>query len=152
LTVVNGAKTQTYSLDALKALAPASGYGSSINKNNVVSGPCQYKGVSFADLLKTAGGLLPTDSVKVTAADGYAKTFTYDQVVNGNVPLVDSSGAAITAPTQKPVLFIAYEKDGSALDASTGPLQVGVLSAQKEVSQGSMWVKMITKIEVVAAK
>jgi hypothetical protein len=152
LTVVNGSQTKTYSLDALKALTPVSGYGSSINKNNVVSGPNQYKGVAVMDLLKAVGGITSTSSVKVTGSDGYSKTLTYDQVANSNAPLVDSTGAAITAPLIKPVFFVAYDKDGAALDASTGPLQIGILTAQKEVSQGSSWVKLTAKIEVIAAQ
>jgi hypothetical protein len=151
LTVVNGSQTKTYTLDALKAMAPTSGYGATINKNNVVAGPNQYKGVSLMDLVKEVGGITSSNSVKVTAKDGYSKSLTYDQVSNGNIPVTDKTGAAAT-PITKPVLFIAYEKDGAALDASTGPLQLGILTDQNQVSQGSSWVKNTVKIEVAAAQ
>ena len=151
LTVINGSQTKTFTLTELKALTPTSGAGATLNKNNVVSGPNQYKGVSLTNILSTVGGISAGKNVKVTASDGYTKNLTYDQVVNGSVPVTDNTGATVT-PVTKPIIILVYEKDGAALDASTGPLEIGVLTAAGQLSAGSSWVKMITKIEVVSAQ
>ena len=47
LTVVNGNKTQTYTLAQLKALQPTTGYGTTKNKAGVITGPNTYVGVAL---------------------------------------------------------------------------------------------------------
>jgi hypothetical protein len=155
LTVVNGTKTVEYSLAALQKFQPYSGNGGTKNKTGVITGPFTYQGVPLLVLVNAAGGasgaLTADQSVKVTASDGFSKTLTYDQIVNGTVTTYDASGAAVT-PASKPVIALVYAVGGVPLDNATGPVQLGILCAEKLVSDGSAWVKMLTKIEVVSNK
>jgi hypothetical protein len=151
LTVTNGAQSKTFTMAQIKAMNPASGYAGQKNKQGVISGPFAYKGVAVVDLLATVGGLPTGASIKVTASDGFAKSFTNAQLSQGSFTLYDKTGAEAAAES-KPVVFLAYEKDGAALDATTGPLQAGILSGQNRVSDNSLWVKMATAIEVVPAQ
>ena len=48
----------------------------------------------------------------------------------------------------KPVVFLAYEQDGKALDAGTGPVQLGVMTCKNQVTDASWWIKAIVKIEI----
>jgi DMSO/TMAO reductase YedYZ molybdopterin-dependent catalytic subunit len=151
ISIVNGIQTKEFSLAGLKALTATSSYAGQINKNNIVSGPNQYKGITLTELLNSVGGLKAGNSVKVTAKDGYSKTFTYDQLVEGKgFTIFDTAGKEAT-PEKTPILFIAYEKDGIALDETTGPLTTAVMTCQNQVSQSSNWVKQLVKIEIVAA-
>ena len=151
LTVTKGTQAKTFTVSALKSMSPASGYGGQKSKSGAVSGPSQFKGVSLADLLATVGGIAESNSVKVTAKDGFSKTLTYSQVTQGGFVTFDKTGTEVAAET-KPVLFVAYEKDGAALDDSTGPVQLGLLTSQNQVTEGTWWVKATEKIEVITAQ
>jgi hypothetical protein len=65
--------------------------------------------------------------------------------------MYDTSGNSVT-PTIAPELTVVYSQNGAALDSSTGPLELGLLSSQNLVSAGNMWVKLLVKIDVVAAQ
>jgi hypothetical protein len=155
LTVVNGTKTVEYSLAALQKFQPYSGNGGTKNKTGVITGPFTYQGVPLLVVVNAVGGasgaLTADQSIKVTASDGFNKTLTYDQIVNGTVTTYDTTGAAAT-PTSKPVIALVYSVGGVPLDGATGPVQLGVLCADKLVSDGSAWVKMVVKIEVITNK
>jgi hypothetical protein len=89
-------------------------------------------------------------SVKITASDAYTKTLSYDQIMNGAFSSYDSTGAVVT-PSAAPVVALVYDKDGAALDSTTGPIELGLLFTQNLVSDGSVWVKMIVTIEILSA-
>jgi hypothetical protein len=149
LTVVNGTKTKTFTMTELKALSAISGYSGTKNKKGEISGPNPYKGVSLTNILSAVGGLPSGASVKFTAADEYAKTLTYDQISSGTFTTYDTSGNAAD-PEKQPVVFVAYEIDGVALDAATGPVQLAVMTCEQQVTDGSNFVKQLIKIDVVA--
>jgi hypothetical protein len=149
--VVKGTETKTYTIAQLKAMSPLSGYGGQKSKSGTVTGPAQYKGVSLSELLAGVGGIDQSNSVKITAKDGFSKTLTYSQVAQGGFTVFDASGADATAET-KPVLFVAYEKDGAALDDTMGPLQLGLMTSQNQVTEGTWWVKQTERIEIIAAQ
>jgi hypothetical protein len=149
LTVSNGAKVKTYSMAELQNLKAVTGNGGTKNKTGAIAGPYTYKGVSLVDLLNAVGGIAAGQSVKLTGSDGYSKTLSYDQVMNGTYNTYDTSGNTVT-PTSKPVLAVVYSSNGAALDSNTGPTELGVLYSQNYVSDGSNWVKLLTKIDIVA--
>jgi hypothetical protein len=151
LTVTKGTQTKTFTMAELKALPVLSGYGATKNKSGTIAGPFQYKGVALTDLLAAAGGMSATNSVKITAKDGFSKTLTYAQVTEGGFITFDKAGAEVAAE-MKPVLFVAYERDGAALDESTGPLQFGLITSQNQLTENSWWVKQTEKIEIVTTQ
>jgi DMSO/TMAO reductase YedYZ molybdopterin-dependent catalytic subunit len=151
LTVTKGTQTKTFTMAELKALPVLSGYGATKNKSGTIAGPFQYKGVALTDLLAAAGGMSAANSVKITAKDGFSKTLTYAQVTEGGFITFDKAGAEVAAE-MKPVLFVAYERDGAALDESTGPLQFGLITSQNQLTENSWWVKQTEKIEIVTTQ
>jgi hypothetical protein len=151
LTLAKGTQTKTFTMAELKALPVLSGYGATKNKSGTIAGPFQYKGVALADLLTAVGGMTPADGVKITAKDGFSKTLTYSQVTEGGFLTFDKAGAE-AAPEIKPILFVAYERDGAALDESTGPVQFGLIASQNQLTENSWWVKQTEKIEIVVAQ
>jgi len=151
LTVTKGSSSKTYSMADLKALPAVSGYGGQLGKNNTINGPYQYAGVALSSLLSAVGGISAGNSVKVTASDGYSQVMSYQQLTNNSFTLFDSStGQEAASADMTPFVFIAYSKDGAALDQSTGPLELGIMTCQNRVTQGQQWVKMVVKIEVVS--
>jgi hypothetical protein len=151
LTVTNGSIVKTYSLAALEALKSVTGNGGMKGKGGMITGPYPYQGVALITLLNAVGGVNSKQSVKLTGSDGYTKTLTYDQITNGGFNAYDTSGNSVT-PTTKPVLVVVYSSNGAALDSSSGPTEVGLLFSQNLVSDGNMWVKLLSKIDIVAAQ
>jgi hypothetical protein len=153
LVVINGSQTKTYTISQLKKLPLFSGYGGQIDTNNAIIGPNQYAGVALSDLLNAVGGITAQDSVKITASDNYSVTVSYDQATAGNFTIFDSSsGQEATAPSMIPQAFIAYSEGGVPLATGVGPLEFGIMTCQFRVTQASLWVKQVDKIEVVAAQ
>jgi len=151
LTVTNGSTVKTYSLADLQKLKAVTGNGGTKGKGGTVTGPFSYQGVALKDLLNAVGGVTSGQSVKLTGSDGYSKTLTYDQVTSGGFNTYDASGNPVT-PTANPVLAVVYSSNGAPLDSTVGPLEMGLLSSQSLVADGNMWVKLLNKIDIVAAQ
>ena len=150
LTIANGSTTKTYSLADLQALTPVTGKGGKMGKGGSITGPDSYQGVALTVLLNAVGGIKAGQSVKTTATDGYSTTLTYDQIINGNLNTYDSTGNPIT-PSVKPVLVVVYSMNGTLLDSSTGPFEIGLLSDQGVISDGNVWAKLLKEIDIVNA-
>jgi len=150
LTIKKGDKTVTYTMAELKALTVLSGWGGKSTMHGSEA-PAQFKGVAMSQLLKSIGGMTDKDSLVVTAKDNYSRTLTFDQVVNGNFTVMDNSGNAVT-PSKTPVLFVAYEQNGGALDTDSGTIMLGIMTAQNQLTGGDNWVRDLTKIEIISAQ
>ena len=150
LTVTGGAKSKTYSLADLQVMKSVTGNGGTKNAGGTVKGPFPYQGVALIDLLNAIGGVTSGQSVKLTASDGYITTITYDQITSGGFNTYDTNGNPVT-PTVKPTLVVIYSLNGTPLDSTTGPLEMGLLSSENFVSDGSLWARMLIKIDIVSA-
>jgi hypothetical protein len=151
LTVVNGSKTTTFSMAQLQQLAPLFASAAFI-KGTAVGSTDQYIGVAVKDLLTAVGGFTASNSVTIADPTGYSKTFTYAMIVNGiGFTVLDSTGATVSSP-QAVVPFIAYTKNGAALDSTYGPLYLGFVSGPNQYTQSSLWIKNIVTITIIAAQ
>lgn len=147
LTVTNGKLVKNYNLNDLQAMQTVTGFGGTKGKTGTVKGPYTYVGVSLNDLLNVVGGISTGQSLKITGTDGYVTTYTYAQVTQVNFNTYDASGNSVTAT--KPFLAVVFSVNGALMDSSTGPLQLGVLSSDKIVMDGSSWIKVLKSIEIV---
>jgi DMSO/TMAO reductase YedYZ molybdopterin-dependent catalytic subunit len=136
-------------MSQFQALTSSTGYGASKNKAGVISGPDKYVGVTLADIIKEIGGMTDAQSVKLTASDNFTKTLTYKQVYQGDFNIMDEAGNPAVA-SLKPYILLAYSKNGNVLDAGVGPIQAVIISAYSQVSEASIWVKAVVKIEVIS--
>ena len=158
LQVVNGTTTKTYTLAQIEAMTAVSGYGEFLNTYPRFVDQGELTGVSVLNLLAGVGGLTPGQSVKITASDGYTRTFTYDQVKNNNFTMYDPTSDAahptvITSIADPPLQFvIAYEQNGGPIsDDAGGPLRTAFVSpvAGEQATDSVNWVKYVVKIEVL---
>jgi hypothetical protein len=153
LTVVNGNASTTYSLAQLQQLQPlfvSTGY----IKGAVVGSIDSYVGVPVKTILAAIPGFSSSSSVTISDPTGYSKTFTYAMIMNGTgFTVLDNTGATVASP-QTVVPFIAYSKNGAALDSSTGPLYLAFSSdiALNQYTQSSLWIKNIVTITIIAAQ
>jgi DMSO/TMAO reductase YedYZ molybdopterin-dependent catalytic subunit len=148
LTVTNGTEVTTYTLSDIKAMPAADGWGGIMNSSGVISGPFRQKGVPIMDILDEVGGVGEDEAVRITAKDGYAMTYSYDQICNGNFTTLDCSNGQEVAHDPLTVI-IAYEEDGVALTDQVGPLRIAILNGDTQVTEGHWWIKWVEQIEVV---
>jgi hypothetical protein len=151
LTVTNGSVIKTYSMTDLQDANLVTGYGGEKEQDGTIIGPYPYQGVTLTDLLNAVGGITEGQSVKITASDGSYQTLSYDQRINGDFNIYDSAGGLLTRPT-KPTISIIFSEYGNPLDNSTGPIELGTISTFNYITDASMWVKMVTTINVIPTK
>ncbi len=153
LTVTEGNQTKTYSLADLQALPSVSGYGGQIGQSNNITGPDSYQGVALQTLLNAVGGISAGQNVKITGSDNYSQNLSYQQITTENFTLFDCvTGQESAAAEMTPVVFIAYEKNGSPLAGDAGPFEFGIMTCEKRVTQGTLWVRHAVKIEVTSSQ
>jgi DMSO/TMAO reductase YedYZ molybdopterin-dependent catalytic subunit len=145
---VNGSLKTVYSLDQIRNLPPTTGNGFAVSTVGIKYGPYVCKGVLLADLLRSAGGIVPGDQVWISAPDGYLWVFDYDQVQGNGFITFNESLKEIPSPPLR--LLLMYEQDGKPLSYNDGgPLRVAIISDEKGVvTEGSAWVKWVNKIEI----
>ena len=151
LTVTNGSQIETYSLTDLHNMSVVSGYGGQKDKGGIITGPFPYQGVALTDLLNAVGGITAGQSVKITGSNGYTETLPYNQITNGTFNIYDTSGNPITTRTI-PTIAVVYSVNGNSLDSTTGPVEFGILYNLNFITDESIWVKMVNKIEIIAAQ
>jgi DMSO/TMAO reductase YedYZ molybdopterin-dependent catalytic subunit len=109
----------------------------------------KYTGVSFNTLCDLVGGLTSASIVNVTASDGYSSIFTFDEVMNGNFTTYDSSGEEVSH--SQPLIPIAayYFNDANISESSGGPLRLAIVGPEGLVTNSTLWVKWIVRVEVI---
>jgi len=152
LTITKDTQTSTYTMTALEALTPITGWAGQMSSTGTISGPYQYKGVALSELLQAVGGVTEENAVRVSAKDGYAMTLSYKQITEGNFTIIDSSTGKEVSASNTPVVFLAYEEDGKPIDENIGPLRLGIMTADNQVTEGHWWVKWAQKIEVISVE
>jgi DMSO/TMAO reductase YedYZ molybdopterin-dependent catalytic subunit len=151
LTITKDTQTSTYTMKSLKALPSITGWAGQMSSTGKISGPFEYKGVALSELLKAVGGITENNAVRVSAKDGYAMTLSYNQVTNGTgFPVLDSSTGKEVVPSKDLIVFVAYEEDGKPIDDTVGPLRLGIMTSNTQVTDGHWWVKWTQKIEVIS--
>jgi hypothetical protein len=105
--------------------------------------------VPILTLCNLVGGVTSSSTVKVTATDGYATTYTYAQLNAQGIATYDSSGNPVTA-TQPLTMIVAYFLNGASLSSSTGPLRTFIVGPEGLYSTGSLSAKMVAKIEILS--
>jgi DMSO/TMAO reductase YedYZ molybdopterin-dependent catalytic subunit len=117
----------------------------------VVNGPYKVKGVPVMDLCALVGGVTPTDTVLVSAVDGYSMMYDYEQL-NGHIETYDPITLHETPHNELKVLLI-FEQDGKPISHNDGkPLRVAVVGDAALLTEGHYWVKWVNEIEVISLK
>lgn len=151
LTVTNGSKVKNYSMDEIKNDNLVNGYGAEKTQDGTIIGPYPYIAVSLNDIIYPVGGVTAGQSMKITSADGSSKTLTYNQVENGNFNIYNSTGNQIATAT-KPTICIIFSQNGVPLAGSTGPLELGALSTMNFITDSSLWLSNVQKIDIIPAQ
>jgi DMSO/TMAO reductase YedYZ molybdopterin-dependent catalytic subunit len=151
LTLVGFNGTQIV-LDAseIAALPFYSGRAGFINSVGVIIPPANYTGVTLIALCDLVGGFNESNSLKITASDGYSMVYTYAQI-NGDFLTFDPVTGNEVNHTQPLTPMLAYFKNGQNLSSDEGPLRLVIIGKEVLLTEGHNWVKFVVKIEICSS-
>ncbi|HWQ45331.1 MAG TPA: hypothetical protein VN376_00610, partial [Longilinea sp.] len=151
LTIVSGEQTIAFSLEDLQALPVSEGYGGIKSSTGRITAPELYTGVALSDLVAQLDGWDETMALELTAEDGYAMTYSYDQVMNGDFITYDpATGDELQQFDGTLTAILAYARNGEPLDANEeGTLRLIVISEENnQVTDGHWAVKWVNHAEI----
>jgi DMSO/TMAO reductase YedYZ molybdopterin-dependent catalytic subunit len=150
LTQTGAQGTKTLTLDDIKKLPATEGQAGIKSSTGKITPPALFKGVLITDLVKEIGGLDATMGVQLEAKDGYAMTYSADQVMNGTFVAYDPSSGDETRSAGQLRTLLAYEMDGKPLDVERdGQLRLVIISEKNnQVTDGHWSVKWVTQVTV----
>ncbi len=150
LTLI-GTAEKVVAFDELKAMPSYAGYGGFFSTVGMINGPFKCKGVPVEDLCALVGGINDSNTLWVSAPDGYMMVFTYDQVKGD---FITYEPATLKEMPHSPLkMILTYEQDGASLSEDDGrPLRLAIVSEDKLLTEGHYWIKWVDKIEIRAIK
>jgi len=120
------------------------GTGTFKKSTGTIEGPFTFKGVKMSDLIADAGAGA-SSAIEVVATDGYAMTYTAEQIA-GEVMTYDDEGQALQIGGT--TMILAYEMDG-AQDFEGCP-RVVFLGAENIITDGHFWARDVKTIRVLS--
>jgi len=152
LELVGPGSTKQLTLDEIMALPAVVGQAGIKTSTGRIVLPTAFKGVPLLALMEEVGGLEDGMGVNVVAEDGYAISYSYDQITNGNFIAYSPASGDEIAPQGPLQVVIAYEIDGQPLPKdSDGTLRLVIISSQpNQVTDGHWSVKWVNKIETMS--
>ena len=150
LEIVGPSGSKSLSLEDLQKLAVIEGEAGFKSSTGKITPPLPHRGISLLALAELLGPLDPGMGVNAVAKDGYAITFSYDQLANGTFTAYDpATGEELKSPGRLTAM-LAFERDGQPLpEDSDGTLRVVIISPKRDqVTDGHWSVKWVNKLEV----
>jgi DMSO/TMAO reductase YedYZ molybdopterin-dependent catalytic subunit len=136
------------SLKDVKAMLASEGTGGFFTTTGQIRGPFQVKGVAVEDLCDLVGGIGESDSVFVSAADGYSSVFDHDQA-SGDLPAYDPATMR-EVPHGELRLILMYKQDGKPLPDDDGkPLRLAIIGGEGLLTEGFYWIRWVDRIDVI---
>jgi DMSO/TMAO reductase YedYZ molybdopterin-dependent catalytic subunit len=151
LTVINLAgESKDFTLDDIKKLPAVEGQAGIKSSTGKITPPALFKGVLITELLDQAGGTDSSMGIEVEAKDGYAMTFSSDQIANGDFIAYDPGTGDETQAAGPLQVLLAYEMDGKSLDIERdGYLRLVVISEKNnQVTDGHWSIKWVRKLTI----
>jgi len=150
LELVGLEKTVSLTMEELMALPAVEGQAGIKSSTGAITPPELYKGVALKDLLELVGPLDESMGINIVAEDGYALTFSYDQIMNGTFISYDpATGEELKNPFPLTAI-LAYRRGDQPLDKQQdGTVRVAIISDEaKQVTDGHWSIKWVAKVEV----
>ncbi len=150
LQVIGPSATKSLTLNDMKKLAVVEGEAGFKSSTGRITPPLPHRGVSLKTLAELVGPLDAKMGVNAVAKDGYAITFSYDQLTKGTFIAYDPATGEELKNTSGLTAILAFERDGKPLpEDSDGTLRVVIISPKRDqVTDGHWSVKWVTKLEV----
>lgn len=142
--------SQDFTLEELKNLPAVEGQAGIKSSTGKITVPALFKGVLLTELLEQVGGADSTMGIEIEAKDGYAMTFSADQVISGDFIAYDPATGDEIEPDGPLQVLVAYEMEGQPLDVDRdGVLRLVVISEKNDqVTDGHWSIKWVRNITI----
>ena len=150
LTISGPDGSKSLTLTDLTALPASEGQAGIKSSTGKITPPQLFTGVSLKDLALQYGEFTEQMGVNLIAEDGYAITYSYDQIMNGSFIAYDpATGEELKTPVELTAI-VAYARDGQPLnEKEDGKLRAAIISAKNnQVTDGHWSVKWVDTIEI----
>jgi hypothetical protein len=137
-------QTVISNLPALRAV------GAFKNSLGNIKGLGNYTGPSLNTFCNLVGGMNSETALRVTAADNYTKTLSYE-MVNGAFTTYDPVTGNPVQHNQSLTPILAYFFNDANLTTGTsgdGPLRLAIVGSEGLATSSSYWVKRVVKLEI----
>lgn len=124
--------------------------GGLLTSAGTIKGPYNYTGVPLSEVLGLVGGASENNSIRITAADGYAMVFTWEELNGDFLTFNPVTGDEIEAEEEL-IPVLAYEEDDEFLIEGHGPIRLVILGEDGLITEGHYWIKQVTVIKVISA-
>jgi DMSO/TMAO reductase YedYZ molybdopterin-dependent catalytic subunit len=115
-----------------------------------IRGPHKYTGIPLSEVLDVSGGISNETSIRITASDGYAMVFTWEEL-NGDFLTFDPATGDEVEAQEELIPVLAYMEDDKPLSEGDGPFRLVILGEEGLITEGHFWIKQVTNVEVIPA-
>ena len=122
-------------------------FGGFEKSTGALSGLGYYTGVPISTLLNMNGGVTSGFSVKIVAIDNYSKTLSYEALNGTGLITYDNTTGQIVQHNQTLTPMLTYYYNGTNL-SSGGPLRLAIVGPEGLLTQSSLWVSNVVRLEV----
>ena len=150
LTIVaaNGTSLVLGSTD-IAGLPSYRAFGGYKNQLGNIRGLGNYTGVPLTTLCSLVGGINSSQCLLVTASDGYSMAFIYAQVYGDFVTYDPVTGNEVQHNESLTPILAYYKNDANLTYDDGGPLRLAIVGSEGLVTNSTLWVKWIVKLEVL---
>ena len=141
--------TMAFTMEQLQALPVSEGYGGIKSSTGRITLPSLYSGVALKDLIAAWGEMDDSMGISVVAEDGYAITYSFDQITNGSFIAYDPATGDELKSAPDLTAILAYAHEGQPLnEKEDGTLRLAIISDEpNQVIDGHWAVKWASSIE-----
>ena len=138
-----------FTMEDIQKLPATEGQAGIKSSTGKITPPALFKGVLLTELLEEVG-VDATMGIQVEAKDGYAMTFSAEQVINGDFIAYDPGTGDETQSAGKLQVLVAYEMEGKPLDIERdGYLRLVIINDKNnQVTDGHWSIKWVRKVAV----
>lgn len=145
-----GGEEITVNAETISEMEEVSMDGGLLTSAGTLKGPYKYSGVPLFDVLDLVGGVTDDNSLRVTAADGYAMVFTWEELNGEFITYNVNTGDEVEAQEEL-IPVLSYMEDDEPLPDGHGPIRLVILGEEGLISEGHYWIKQVVQIEVLKA-
>ena len=88
----------------------------------------------MTQILSSVGSFMPSQAAEVIGSDGYTVTLSYQQVTQGSFQTFEIPSGDMVTASGPLTAFLEYQENGAPLGSDLGPLRLGILSPEGQVT------------------
>lgn len=143
-------ETFTISLSDYEKMTEIELFGGYKTSAGSIRGPNKFTGIPLSEVLNISGEISDENSIRITAADGYAMVFTWEEL-NGDFLTFDPATGNEVEAGKELIPVLAYMQDDEPLFEGSGPFRLVILGEEGLITEGHFWIKQVTNVEVIPA-